>query len=63
MFADGNLEMLFDEFGLDFAAWEEEHQGYESWTDQAIYAALPKDIQVYLLDSDVHASWMDDFIL
>ena len=51
------LTMLFEELGLDFEAWATLNSGWESWTDQEIYAKLPDEVKANLGDIVLNWSW------
>lgn len=54
------LEMLFDELGMDFAAWVDQYGYTPQMSDQEIYGYLPDDIKKMLADLGINASWMHD---
>ena len=51
------LMMLFEELGLDFEEWAGQHLGWESWTDQEIYAKLPDEVKENLGEIVLNWSW------
>ncbi len=57
MFTEEILMMMFEELGYDFEEWAAVND-YANMSDQAIYAALPADIQAACGDFGLNASWM-----
>lgn len=51
------LMMLFEELGLDFEEWAGQNLGWESWTDQEIYAKLPDEVKENLGEIVLNWSW------